>query len=186
MIKMIKKRVLTINFYSAQNKKCYCQEPEPPFFPRPRVGSGAEQESPKKVASPQQRIYWIYNDLNGMLPVVGYTVNDEAGDSHTDAGQHNLRPPVGDDGVQQLFPRQTFFYSFHSAICRLSERTVGMGPGPRFEPGTGDLEAGTLHTNHYTTTHCNITYRYRANMKSTNQPTNQLTNYWETKRHSSM
>ena len=84
-----------------------------------------------------------------MLPVVGYTVNDEAGDSHTDAGQHNLRPPVGDDGVQQLFPRQTFFYSFHSAICRLSERTVGMGPRPRqghFTLTTTPPHIAILHT----------------------------------------
>ena len=58
------------------------------------------------------------------------------------------------------FQSETFFiylqpaeaYSFitlliqcYNVVCRPSNHTVG-GPGPRFEPKTGDLEAGTLTT----------------------------------------
>ena len=40
------------------------------------------------------------------------------------------------------------FLQYYSVICRPSDHTVGRPPrpGPRFEPGTGDLEAGTLIT----------------------------------------
>ena len=40
---------------------------------------------------------------------------------------------------------RTLFIQYYSTICRPSEHTAwGGGPGARFEPGTGDLEAGTL------------------------------------------
>ena len=47
-----------------------------------------------------------------------------------------------------LRPRifNTLFIPYNSVICRLSENTVGKPPGPRYEPGTGDLVAGTLTT----------------------------------------
>ena len=38
-----------------------------------------------------------------------------------------------------------YFLQYYSVICRPSDHTVG-SPRPRFEPGTGDLEAGTLTT----------------------------------------
>ena len=41
----------------------------------------------------------------------------------------------------------TLFLQYYSAICRPSVHTVGRpGPGPRSEPGMGDLEADTLTT----------------------------------------
>ena len=60
------------------------------------------------------------------------------------------------------FQSETFFiylqpaeaYSFitlliqcYNVVCRPSNHTVG-GPGPRFEPKTGDLEAGVLTGNY--------------------------------------
>ena len=42
-------------------------------------------------------------------------------------------------------PRPTLFIQYYSAICRPSNHTMGR-PGPRFEPGMGDLEAGTRTT----------------------------------------
>ena len=38
------------------------------------------------------------------------------------------------------------FVQYYSVICRPSQTTLWGGPGPRFEPGTGDLEARTLTT----------------------------------------
>ena len=36
----------------------------------------------------------------------------------------------------------------YSAFCRPSDRTVGRPPGPKFELGTGSLEAATLTSDH--------------------------------------
>ena len=40
----------------------------------------------------------------------------------------------------------TSLIPYNSVICRLSENIDGKPPGPRYEPGTGDLVAGTLTT----------------------------------------
>ena len=40
----------------------------------------------------------------------------------------------------------TLFVPYYSVICHPSQSTLWGGPGPRFEPGTGDLEARTLST----------------------------------------
>ena len=45
----------------------------------------------------------------------------------------------------------TLFVEYYSVICRPSDHTVGGPRGPRFEPGTVDLEARTLITmDHHT------------------------------------
>ena len=42
----------------------------------------------------------------------------------------------------------TLLIQYYSVICHPSkaQTTLWVGPGPRFEPGMGNLEAGTLTT----------------------------------------
>lgn len=52
--------------------------------------------------------------------MVRYTVNDQPGDGHADAGQHNLGPLVRDDRVQQLLPvePESYFIDNISGVFR--------------------------------------------------------------------